>query len=55
MDHTPEELEVIPNDGNQKPAYKEHTLLHRIVSWILIAIVLVGFIGSCYWMAFYGV
>ena len=55
MDHTPEELEVVQNETMQKPAYKEHTLGHRIVSWILIAIVLFGFIGSCYWMAFYGV
>ena len=58
MEHTPEELRTI-SDSEQteqkQQGYQERPVLHRIVSWILIAIVLFGFLGTCYWLAFYGV
>lgn len=57
MGHIPEELEYTSNQQNteEKPSMPEHPLHHRIISWILIAIVLFGFLGTCYWLAFYGV
>ena len=57
MGHIPEELEYTSNQQNteEKPFIPEHPLHHRIISWILIAIVLFGFLGTCYWLAFYGV
>ena len=38
----------------QKQVYRERPVQHRIVAWILIAIVLLAFLGTCYWLAFYG-
>ena len=57
MEHTPEELRTISDNENteHKQGYQERPVIHRIVSWILIAIVLFGFLGTCYWLAFYGV
>jgi len=57
MDHTPEELRTISEieQSEQKQEYRERPVIHRIVSWILIGIVLFGFLGTCYWLAFYGV
>ena len=56
MEHNSENLDHI--SSNQQPeapqGYEKHPLSHRIVSWILIAIVLFGFLGTCYWLAFYG-
>ena len=56
MEHSTENLEHI--SANQQPEekqeYHERPLSHRIVSWLLIAVVLLGFIGTCYWLAFYG-
>ena len=57
MDHTPEELEYF--SSNQKPEEKqelhERPVKQRLISWVLIILVLFGFIGTCYWLAFYGV
>ena len=56
MEHSTENLEHI--SANQQPEekkeYHERPLSHRIVSWVLIAVVLFAFIGTCYWLAFYG-
>ena len=57
MAHTPEALEYI--GSNQQPEepqeYHDRPVGHRILSWVLIAVVLFAFLGTCYWLAFYGV
>jgi len=57
MDHSKEELEHF--SANQQPKekqeYHERPIGHRILSWLLIAVVLFAFLGTCYWLAFYGV
>ena len=57
MGHAPEDLEYMSNQKSteESSSAPERPLHHRIISWILIAIVLFGFLGTCYWLAFYGV
>ena len=56
MEHTTENLEHF--SGRQQPeekeSYHERPIGHRILSWILIAVVLFAFVGTCYWLAYYG-
>ena len=56
MEHSTENLEHISSSQQTeiKKEYHERPLSHRIVSWVLIAIVLFAFIGTCYWLANYG-
>lgn len=57
MEHTPENLEGYAENRaqeEQKPVVQERPVMHRIVSWLLIAVVLFGFLGTCYWLAMYG-
>lgn len=56
MDHNTENLEhySFSQDEKKESKYTERPLAHRLISWILIAVVLFGFIGTCYWLAFYG-
>lgn len=57
MAYTPEELEhfSMENQGEEeKTPYTKRPLSHVILAWILIAIVLFAFFGSCYWMVQYG-
>ena len=55
MDHTPENLENISMDNQQKKdKYTPRPIGHLIWAWVLIAIVLFAFLGTCYWMINYG-
>ncbi len=49
MDRAPEERNVPQNE------VKERSVAQRIGALILVGIVLFGFLGTCYWLAFYGV
>ncbi len=53
MEHTPENLEHYSAgqqpDGEQKP-YTPRPKGQLILAWVLIAVVLFGFLGTCYWM-----
>lgn len=54
MDHSPEELEQFSASQHPKEPekYTRRPVLHVILAWVLIAIVLFGFLGTCYWLAF---
>lgn len=58
MDHSPEELEYYSHKQNseseKKEEYHERPISQRIMSWILIAIVLFAFWGTCYWLVNFG-
>ena len=57
MDHTTENLEHYSSsheESQEESAYVERPVFHRILSWILIVAVLVGFLGTCYWLVMYG-
>ena len=57
MEHTPENLEhfsASQANKEEKEPYVERPISHRILSWFLIAVVLFGFLGTCYWLAMYG-
>lgn len=57
MERTPEDLNYISDQQQvQEPQVcTERPLSHRILAVILIAVILFGFVGMCYWLAFYGV
>lgn len=56
MNRSTEELEHY--SAGQKPEEPEKAhprpFWHRLLSWFLIAVVLFAFLGTCYWLAFYG-
>lgn len=57
MEYTTDNLEHFSASQENQPEPTpdiERPLFHRILSWILIAAVLVGFLGTCYWMVMYG-
>lgn len=57
MEHNSENLEhysASQTEEKEKTPYVERPLMHRIVSWLLIAVVLFAFLGTCYWLAMYG-
>lgn len=56
MEQNRENLTHISAEQSQKQVseYHERPVYHRILSWLLIAIVLFAFLGTCYWLAFYG-
>ena len=56
MEHSTENLEHFSADQQPQECkeYHERPRSHRIISWALIAIVLFAFLGTCYWLAFYG-
>lgn len=57
MEHTPENLEhysASQTETKENAVYTERPVGHRILSWVLILIVLLGFLGTCYWLAMYG-
>jgi len=57
MEHTPENLEhysARQATTEEKQTYTRRPISHRVLSWLLIAIVLFGFLGTCYWLAMYG-
>lgn len=54
MDFEPNELEKLPDFPEveeEKPAYEPRPRWQIIWAWVLIAIVVVGFLGYCYWIA----
>lgn len=57
MEHNTENLEHYSASQERKKEetpYTKRPLMHRIVSWLLIIMVLFGFLGTCYWLAMYG-
>lgn len=53
MDHSTENLEHLSQEAEAAEEKKEYTPRpkgHRILAWILIAVVLFAFFGMCYWM-----
>ena len=57
MEHTSENLEhfsAAQAGTEEKTPYTKRPVSHRILSWILIFVVLFGFLGTCYWLAMYG-
>ncbi len=57
MDHTPENLENISTEHHnlqEEKKYAPRPIGHLVVAWVLIAIVLFAFLGTCYWMIHYG-
>lgn len=57
MDHSPENLDHISSEHLNLQDEKKYTprpIGQLIVAWVLIAIVLFAFIGTCYWMINYG-
>ena len=55
MDHTPENLEHFSAqqqelEEQQKPSYTPRPLHHRVLAWVLIAVVLFAVLGTCHWM-----
>lgn len=54
MEHTPENLEHFSsNQGDEEiKKYTKRPIGHVIMAWILTGIVLFGFLGTCYWLAF---
>ena len=57
MEHTQENLEHISAEemnDQKKEIYTPRPKRQLIGAWILIAIVLFAFLGTCYWMVAYG-
>ena len=56
MDHNTENLEHFSANQQQeeKKEYHERPVSHRILAWVLIAVVVLAFLGTCYWLALYG-
>ena len=54
MEHTPEELEHFStnHEETETKKYTKRPVGHVIMAWLLIGIVLFGFLGTCYWLAF---
>jgi hypothetical protein len=54
MDHNTDELEHISanHTENETEKYEKRPLHHVILAWVMITIVLFGFLGTCYWLAF---
>ncbi len=48
-----QESERLPDEpaGEEKPHYEPRPRWQLVWAWILIAIVAVGFLGYCYWIA----
>lgn len=56
MDHNTENLEHFSanQQKEEKKEYHERPVSHRILAWVLIAVVVLAFLGTCYWLALYG-
>lgn len=55
MDHTPENLEHFSAqqqelEEQQQASYTPRPLHHRVLAWVLIAVVLFAILGTCHWM-----
>lgn len=47
----PERLTDTPQVEEEKPAYTPRPRWQIVFAWVLIAIVVFGFLGYCYWIA----
>jgi len=57
MEYTSENLEQtneLDERVQEKTQCVERPLFHRILSWVLIAVVLFAFLGTCHFLATYG-
>lgn len=56
MEHNTENLEhySASHQTKEKREYHERPRSHRLAAWLLILIVIFAFLGTCYWLAFYG-
>lgn len=57
MEHSQDNLEHLSAENLQteeKPKYVPRSKGQLILAWVLIAIVLFAFLGTCYWMVAYG-
>ena len=56
MEHMPENLENFSQEQqpSDKERYSPRPKGHLILAWALIAVVLFGFLGMCYWMIHFG-
>lgn len=57
MEHMPENLEQFSQEQQtpeDKKKYSPRPKGHLILAWALIAVVLFGFLGMCYWMINFG-
>lgn len=58
MEHSRENLEVLAQMSQsedkkqqaEKGSYTPRPKYQQVLAWIAIAIVVVGFLGTCYWM-----
>ncbi len=55
MDHTPENLEHLSSENRpEENKYQPRPIRQLVLAWVLIAIVLFAFLGTCYWMINFG-
>ena len=57
MDHNTENLEhfsASQEEMQEQTPYVKRPLFHRILAWVLAAVVLFGFLGTCYWLVMFG-
>lgn len=58
MEHSTENLEHYSasqsEKNEEKTPYTKRPVMHRVLSWLLIAMVLFGFLGTCYWLVMFG-
>lgn len=57
MEHSTENLEhysASQTEKEEQVPYTKRPVMHRVVSWLLIAVVLFAFLGTCYWLAMFG-
>lgn len=54
LEHNSEDLERISAEQpeNEPEKYVKRPLHQVVLAWFLIAVVLFGFLGTCYWLAF---
>lgn len=56
MEQTPEKLEAYSDQqqSQNKDRYTPRPKYQLVIAWVLIAIVIFAFLGTCYWMVAYG-
>lgn len=57
MEHSSENLEHFSAEQQnieEKKPYTPRPKYQLVIAWVLIAIVLFAFLGTCYWMVKYG-
>jgi hypothetical protein len=52
MDHEPNETERLPDEPEEEQEHYEPRPRWQIIwAWVLVVIVVLGFLGYCYWIA----